>query len=411
MFWCRKDPSVVLFEAIQGTLFQISGLQVQALGWNLASLVVARRQLWLSQAKVPISLGHTFRLAVEEILQCCHRERDASRQVAMLLPPRAPVRGKSSRWQDPQSRTFTRMVLLPTAPLGNLRHCLQATAAAGNRAPPQSKGNAGRGNTTNAKDHLRREIKVQGSRDSLTLNPKTHQAQPDIGSFMSNVKCSKDHPKQRKTTKFASMITLDLRPFRIVEDLLLDELEPRYDLPHRTSPSFPYETQDELEPSLGIAEEDEGAISWVPSWDGDFLSLKWASAPRYPWMLACPTCSIRDLCLWWELQPSSTFPGRQQLSHAGPSLGQAVARHIQPVPASPDFLEEVRTSWEHPALAPSVLKQAAQLASLEGAEKLGMVGFPPVDSTITALVKAPPVGGLPRDPACPNPQCRVTRST
>ncbi|MGH0115718.1 UNVERIFIED_CONTAM: hypothetical protein FKN15_046903 [Acipenser sinensis] len=41
-----------------------------------------------------------------------------------------------------------------------------------------------------------------------------------------------------------------------------------------------------------------------------------------------------------------------------------------------------------------------------GTEKLGLVGFPLVDSTIVALVKAPTVGGLARDPACPNPQCR-----
>ncbi|MGH0151024.1 UNVERIFIED_CONTAM: hypothetical protein FKN15_023406 [Acipenser sinensis] len=88
---------------------------------------------------------------------------------------------------------------------------------------------------------------------------------------------------------------------------------------------------------------------------------------------------------------------------------QAVAPRLQPFPAFPDFLEEVHTSWEHPASAPSVLKQAAQLASLEDAEKPGMAGFPPVDSTIAALVKAPPVDGLPRDPAYPNPQCRVTK--
>ncbi|MGH0152174.1 UNVERIFIED_CONTAM: hypothetical protein FKN15_047486 [Acipenser sinensis] len=88
---------------------------------------------------------------------------------------------------------------------------------------------------------------------------------------------------------------------------------------------------------------------------------------------------------------------------------QAVAPHLQPFPAFPDFLEEVHTSWEHPASAPSVLKQAAQLASLEDAEKPGMAGFTPVDSTIAALVKAPPVDGLPRDPAYPNPQCRVTK--
>ncbi|MGH0120455.1 UNVERIFIED_CONTAM: hypothetical protein FKN15_066342 [Acipenser sinensis] len=50
----------------------------------LASLIVAHRQLWLSQARVPdadnvalldapLSPGHTFGPAVEEILQRSHR--------------------------------------------------------------------------------------------------------------------------------------------------------------------------------------------------------------------------------------------------------------------------------------------------------------------------------------------------
>ncbi|MGH0122600.1 UNVERIFIED_CONTAM: hypothetical protein FKN15_033691 [Acipenser sinensis] len=33
-----------------------------------------------------------------------------------------------------------------------------------------------------------------------------------------------------------------------------------------------------------------------------------------------------------------------------------------------------------------------------------------VDSTIVALVQSPPVGGLPKDPACPNSQCKVTEA-
>ncbi|MGH0125656.1 UNVERIFIED_CONTAM: hypothetical protein FKN15_028208 [Acipenser sinensis] len=33
-----------------------------------------------------------------------------------------------------------------------------------------------------------------------------------------------------------------------------------------------------------------------------------------------------------------------------------------------------------------------------------------MDSTIVALVQSPPVGGLPKDPACPNSQCRVTEA-
>ncbi|MGH0119139.1 UNVERIFIED_CONTAM: hypothetical protein FKN15_052968 [Acipenser sinensis] len=62
------------------------------------------------------------------------------------------------------------------------------------------------------------------------------------------------------------------------------------------------------------------------------------------------------------------------------------------------------------ASGPSMLKHAALLASLEGADKLGLAGFLPVDSAIAALVKAPPVGGLARDPACLNPQCKVTET-
>ncbi|MGH0139315.1 UNVERIFIED_CONTAM: hypothetical protein FKN15_025145 [Acipenser sinensis] len=111
-----------------GMLLQISGLQGQALGWSLASLVVARRQLWLSQARILdadkvalldalVSPGHTFGLAVEEILQRSHREREVSRQVAVLLPPRDPA----TRWQSPQARTITRTVPFPTALLGDLR--------------------------------------------------------------------------------------------------------------------------------------------------------------------------------------------------------------------------------------------------------------------------------------------------
>ncbi|MGH0120110.1 UNVERIFIED_CONTAM: hypothetical protein FKN15_063331 [Acipenser sinensis] len=85
-----------------GTLLQISGFQGQALGRSLAGLVVEHRQLWLSQVKVPntdksallevpISPGYTFGPAVEEILQCSHKEQEASQQVAAMLPSRAPA--------------------------------------------------------------------------------------------------------------------------------------------------------------------------------------------------------------------------------------------------------------------------------------------------------------------------------
>ncbi|MGH0153466.1 UNVERIFIED_CONTAM: hypothetical protein FKN15_027295 [Acipenser sinensis] len=76
---------------LSSTLLQIAGIQGQAPCRSLASLIVARRQLWLSQAKVPdadkaalldspISPGHTFGPAVE-ILQRFHRAHKASASV------------------------------------------------------------------------------------------------------------------------------------------------------------------------------------------------------------------------------------------------------------------------------------------------------------------------------------------
>ncbi|MGH0170955.1 UNVERIFIED_CONTAM: hypothetical protein FKN15_073347 [Acipenser sinensis] len=56
--------------------------------------------------------------------------------------------------------------------------------------------------------------------------------------------------------------------------------------------------------------------------------------------------------------------------------------------------------------APCVSKHTAPLASLEGAEALGLAQFPPVDSTIATLMRAPPLG-LAKDPVCPNDQCRI----
>ncbi|MGH0133083.1 UNVERIFIED_CONTAM: hypothetical protein FKN15_045384 [Acipenser sinensis] len=89
---------------------------------------------------------------------------------------------------------------------------------------------------------------------------------------------------------------------------------------------------------------------------------------------------------------------------------QVLAPCPQCFPAFPDFVEEVRSSWVRPASAPSISKQTTPPSSLEGADKLGLAGFPPEDSTVAALVRAPPVGWLARDPMCPNPQCRVTET-
>ncbi|MGH0117797.1 UNVERIFIED_CONTAM: hypothetical protein FKN15_039968 [Acipenser sinensis] len=81
----------------------------------------------------PISPGHTFGPAVEEILQHSHREQEASRQVALMLPSHASVRERMRCWRPPVKQTMTRMVLIPTVPRSDLKHHLQASAAANNR--------------------------------------------------------------------------------------------------------------------------------------------------------------------------------------------------------------------------------------------------------------------------------------
>ncbi|MGH0152754.1 UNVERIFIED_CONTAM: hypothetical protein FKN15_064433 [Acipenser sinensis] len=162
------------------SMLQISGLQGQALG--LASLIVAHRQLWLSQARVPdankaalldmpISPGHAYGPAVEEILQRSHWECKVYRQVAALLPPHTSTWGRSNRWRTLQTRTVTRTVPVLTAPLDDLRHCLQGTPAA------KGRGNASRGQPTH--QHPKRRFQGQRPRQS----PQT--APPQVDPFAS----------------------------------------------------------------------------------------------------------------------------------------------------------------------------------------------------------------------------------
>ncbi|MGH0117946.1 UNVERIFIED_CONTAM: hypothetical protein FKN15_042721 [Acipenser sinensis] len=93
-------------------LVKIAQLNARAQGRSIASLVVARRQLWLSQARVqepdkaplldaPITPGHTFCPAVEEMLQCSVKAREASRQMAKMWPhkPFQPRRQQEHQWR------------------------------------------------------------------------------------------------------------------------------------------------------------------------------------------------------------------------------------------------------------------------------------------------------------------------
>ncbi|MGH0178016.1 UNVERIFIED_CONTAM: hypothetical protein FKN15_076321 [Acipenser sinensis] len=80
----HKPSSLQLDELcfISRNLLRLSKLSGQAIGRNLAALVAARRQLWLSQARVldgektalldaPISPGHTFGPAGDECYSSC----------------------------------------------------------------------------------------------------------------------------------------------------------------------------------------------------------------------------------------------------------------------------------------------------------------------------------------------------
>ncbi|MGH0125104.1 UNVERIFIED_CONTAM: hypothetical protein FKN15_059281 [Acipenser sinensis] len=117
-------PSVALrteLGTIAQLLVKLVQLNARAQGRSIASLVVARRQLWLSQARVqepdkvplldaPISPGHTFGPAVEEMLQCSVKAREASQQLAKMWPskPYQPRRPQERQWRraPPQQQVY-----------------------------------------------------------------------------------------------------------------------------------------------------------------------------------------------------------------------------------------------------------------------------------------------------------------
>ncbi|MGH0129841.1 UNVERIFIED_CONTAM: hypothetical protein FKN15_041268 [Acipenser sinensis] len=86
---------------ISRNLLRLSKLCGQAIGRNLAALVAAHRQLWLSQAQVvdvdktalldaPVTPGHTFGLAVDKMLQQSQRARESTKELVRLLPQHPP---------------------------------------------------------------------------------------------------------------------------------------------------------------------------------------------------------------------------------------------------------------------------------------------------------------------------------
>ncbi|MGH0137498.1 UNVERIFIED_CONTAM: hypothetical protein FKN15_063882 [Acipenser sinensis] len=119
-----------------------------------------------------------------------------------------------------------------------------------------------------------------------------------------------------------------------------------------------------------MEEGEEPALSTEPSSE---VASEASAPPFSSSMSALMGCAVNFLQVPWA---TAAEP------HWSVFRMQAVAPRPQPLPVFLDFMEEVHSFWDCLASAPSVLKQAAPLASLECADKLGLAGFPPVDSTI-----------------------------
>ncbi|MGH0157718.1 UNVERIFIED_CONTAM: hypothetical protein FKN15_038390 [Acipenser sinensis] len=100
--------------------------------------------------------------------------------------------------------------------------------------------------------------------------------------------------------------------------------------------------------------------------------------------------------------PGTELPRRSLFE--SPSVQPHQSRML---PAFPDFVKEVQSTWGAPASAP-VTSRKASAFTMQGASEAGLASFPPVDAAFAALVKTPTLPGLTKDPACPNKQCRTT---
>ncbi|MGH0137041.1 UNVERIFIED_CONTAM: hypothetical protein FKN15_064445 [Acipenser sinensis] len=108
--------------------------------------------------------------------------------------------------------------------------------------------------------------------------------------------------------------------------------------------------------------------------------------------------ATRHLGIKW---PAVELP-RQSLFES-PSVRSPQPRTL---PAFPDFIKEVQSTWGAPASSPETSWKASAFA-MQGASEAGLASFPPVDAAFAALVRTPMLSGLAKDPACPNRQCRT----
>ncbi|MGH0126186.1 UNVERIFIED_CONTAM: hypothetical protein FKN15_005582 [Acipenser sinensis] len=109
--------------------------------------------------------------------------------------------------------------------------------------------------------------------------------------------------------------------------------------------------------------------------------------------------ATRHLGLEW---PATEEP-RRSLFESPLAQGQ----QSRTLPAFPDFVKEVQSTWGTPASAPATSRKAAAF-TMQGASEAGLASFPPVGTAFAALVKSPTLSGLVKDPTCPNKQCRIT---
>ncbi|MGH0120656.1 UNVERIFIED_CONTAM: hypothetical protein FKN15_068231 [Acipenser sinensis] len=109
--------------------------------------------------------------------------------------------------------------------------------------------------------------------------------------------------------------------------------------------------------------------------------------------------ATRHLGLEW---PATEEP-RRSLFESPLAQGQ----QSRTLPAFPDFVKEVQSTWGTTASAPATSRKAAAF-TIQGASEAGLASFPPVGAAFAALVKSPTLSGLVKDPTCPNKQCRIT---
>ncbi|MGH0115240.1 UNVERIFIED_CONTAM: hypothetical protein FKN15_006668 [Acipenser sinensis] len=109
--------------------------------------------------------------------------------------------------------------------------------------------------------------------------------------------------------------------------------------------------------------------------------------------------ATRHLGLEWPV----TEEPRRSLFESPLAQGQ----QSRTLPAFPDFVKEVQSTWGTPASAPATSRKAAAF-TMQGASEAGLASFPPVGAAFAALVKSPTLSGLVKDPTCPNKQCRIT---